>query len=87
MKGKIEIEYEWWRVVPSGNGKAPVFERHEEALRERAEASIARKMDAGFVCGQITDWIREAEEDGEDGVDYEGFWESTRVYGDGKCGS
>ena len=64
--------YRWWR----DDGKA-IKESHVEALDEAAIEHITEQMQHGYKSGELADSIRRTECDGEDGISYSGWWETT----------
>ena len=64
----IKITYRWWRK------KGDIKPEHIEALKESAEERIAEMRAQGFLHGELHDNIRMTEKDGEDGVEYTGWW-------------
>lgn len=71
MKREIKISYEWWR--PNKIDKT-VLPHHIEALEEKAVEQIESSRFQGFTEGQLGDNIRMTDEDGEEGVEYQGYW-------------
>lgn len=74
MKRKITISYNWWN---SSETNAEIPPEHQDALEEKAQDRIAEQMTEGNTSGQLLDNISMLESDGDDGVDYQGHWEST----------
>lgn len=69
MKTKVTIEYEWGDI----NKNTP-REKHHEALEEDAMDRILYMMNDGFTSGDLNTSVRIDDEDGEDGVEYWGYW-------------
>jgi hypothetical protein len=72
---KIEITYRWWR-------DGDIREAHVGALEEAAMERIQSQMSEGFTGGQLLDNIHMDDEDGKDGIDYEGWWELKETNND-----
>lgn len=69
MKKEIMITYEWWN-----NECAEVKESHQEALEEDAMERINEMTKEGFTSGDLVSNVRVDDNDGEDGVEYIGYW-------------
>jgi hypothetical protein len=63
------VTYRWWREDNE------IISEHIPALEETADNQIAKMMAEGFTSGTLNDNIRMTDEDPEDGVPYEGWWE------------
>ncbi len=61
--------YNWWR-----NDGEDIQPNHVEALKEEAEHRIASMTPQGFTSGELNSSIRISDEDGDDGVEYRGWW-------------
>lgn len=72
MKNKLTIEYNWSEV--DGN---PIKNEHMEALEESATSRIFDQLKDGYTSGELQDVIRMSDEDGEDGIEYTGWWDLT----------
>jgi hypothetical protein len=70
MTRRINILYRWWRT----DDKA-IKPGHLEALEESAQDRIKEQMSAGNTSGELCDTIRMTDRDGEDGIEYRGYWE------------
>jgi len=70
MKRQVIISYRWWRA-----NKKPVKKAHEGALEETALDQVAEMIKQGFTSGNLTDNVRMSDADGEDGIEYQGWWE------------
>lgn len=64
------IKYRWWR-----SDRLEIPENHIEALKETALERIHKMSLEGYHSGQLIDQIRMNDEDGEEGIEYEGWWE------------
>ena len=64
------ITYRWWR-----SDKKPVKKVHIEALKESAMERIGSQIKEGYTSGELNDLIHMTDRDGEDGVQYTGWWE------------
>ena len=71
LEKKIEITYRWWRSEGS-----KIKPKHIEALNETAIERIQECMKDGYTSGQLLDTVRMDGHDGEDGTEYEGWWEA-----------
>ena len=60
-----------WKPIAGGEIKP----EHIPALEEAAETRIAEMMDQGYTSGQLFDNIYMLDDDPEDGVEYQGWWE------------
>lgn len=67
----IVIHYRWWRDCDGDDSIKP---EHVEALEERAMDRIKEMMEEGYSSGELLDNIRMSDEDGEDGIEYTGWW-------------
>ena len=72
MKKKITITYNW-----SNAGGTEIPANHQEALEESAMDRILKMQTEGYTSGELHDNIRMTDEDGEDGIEYSGWWEMT----------
>lgn len=70
IERKIKITYRWWN-----NDLDKIDSKHIEALEESAQERIREQMDDGNTGGSLSDNIRMYDSDGEDGIEYEGWWE------------
>ena len=69
LERKLSIRYRWWR---SGGGD--IRPEHVDALDERARDRIFEMAGKDFVAGELCDNIRFDDSDGDDGVEYRGYW-------------
>ncbi len=67
---KKVITYRWWR-----DGDDEIKPEHAQALEERADDRIVEMMKEGYTSGELRDNIRMTDEDPEDGIEYQGWWE------------
>ena len=74
IERKIKITYRWWN-----NNLDEIDSKHVEALEESAQERIHKQMEEGNTGGSLSDTIRMYDSDGEDGIEYEGWWEMTTV--------
>ena len=72
LKQKIEITFSWWR-----SGGEDIKDEHLEALQESAEIRVQEMIAESYTSGELHDNIRLTDEDGEDGIEYSGWWERT----------
>jgi len=72
IERKILISYRWWR-----DGENDIKTKHIEALEEKAEERIREMMSEGYSSGELIDNIHMTDDDPEDGVEYQGWWETT----------
>jgi hypothetical protein len=70
---KIVITYKWWEVNTK-NGE--INPEHQEALEETAKEHIFTQIKEGFVSGELFDNIHMTDDDPEDGISYQGTWDS-----------
>lgn len=68
MERKITITYRWWR-------DGEVQKEHVQALEEAARDRITEMAKEGYTSGELCENIRISDEDGDDGVEYTGWWE------------
>jgi hypothetical protein len=66
MKRTITITYEWRR--------AAIRPEHIEALEESAEEIIFARLSEGYREGTLIDHLRIDDSDGDDGVEYTGWF-------------
>lgn len=69
IERKVTISYNWSR----DDGKEIPTE-HLEALEESAMDRVKEMMKEDYTGGELHDNIRMTDEDGEDGIEYSGFW-------------
>lgn len=74
MNTKIVITFNWW---PTEDRKGKVKKKHQEALNESAQERIFAMMKEGYSSGELHDNVRMDDEDGPDGVSYQGWWDTT----------
>ena len=67
---KQTISYRWWRT-----DKKSIRKEHIEALKETAMNRISDLMKDGYASGELIDNIRIDDRDGEDGIEYQGWFE------------
>jgi len=72
LEKTITIKFSWWR-----NSDEHIKEKHIEALEESAINRIKKLMEEGYISGQLSDNISIDDEDGENGVEYVGWWQLT----------
>jgi len=72
MEKKIEITFRWWT-----NKNIPIDIKHQQALEETAIAHILNMWNNGFTAGELTDNIRMHDQDPEEGISYQGWWNLT----------
>ena len=68
IKATRPITYKWWKY------DGEIKDTHVEALEETAKAHIFEMTAGGYTSGQLVDNIRVDDSDGEDGVEYTGWW-------------
>jgi hypothetical protein len=76
MEQEITINFKWWRTAD----KQPILDHHREALEESAIERIKQMWEQGYTSGDLHDnvyMLDEDTEDGEDGIDYKGWWSLT----------
>jgi hypothetical protein len=71
IERKKLITYRWWR------NEGEIKPEHIPALEERADDRIAEMLKEGYTSGELNDHIRMTDDDPEDGVEYQGWWELT----------
>ena len=71
MEKEITISFNWYS---NDNRDAEIKKNHQEALEESAMERIGAMMKEGYVEGELHDNVRMDDEDGEDGVSYQGWW-------------
>jgi len=64
------INYKWYR-----NNGEDIKPDHVEALEESAMNQIKKMLAEEYVRGQLLDNIKMDDTDGEDGVEYIGWWD------------
>ena len=69
MKRKVTIDYHWDR-----DDCQTIVPKHIEALEESAMERIIDQMKQGNTSGELSDTVRMSDEDGEDGIEYSGWW-------------
>ena len=69
LKGEATQTYNWWR--DSGED---ILDNHVCALREDAMDRIKGMIKEGFTSGELRTNVRMTDEDGEDGIEYTGWW-------------
>jgi len=69
IERKLAIIYRWWRH------DGEIKKEHIEALEEAAMERILKCMEEGFHSGELVDNIFMTNDDPEDGIDYDGWWE------------
>jgi len=67
---KQTITFRWWKT-----DKSDIKEAHIEHLEEHANNHITEMRVAGMTSGYLCEYVRTDDEDGEDGVEYSGWWE------------
>lgn len=70
FSNKITIVYKWFR-----DGGEHILPEHLKALEESALNRIWVMIAQDYTAGELSDNIRMTDEDGEDGVEYRGWWE------------
>lgn len=63
------IKY-WWKRDDGEDIK----ESHIDVLKESALNRIGDMIKDGYICGELCDNICMDDEDGEDGINYSGWW-------------
>ena len=71
IERKITITYNWYR-----GDKKPIKPEHIPALEERAMDRIKEMMAQGYISGELHDDVRMDDEDGDDGIEYSGWWDT-----------
>lgn len=74
MNSRFVIEYRWTRA--DGND---IPEDHVEALEESAWDRAVEMAEHGYTSGDLNDYIRMSEDDPEEGVHYQGWWDLKRA--------
>jgi hypothetical protein len=72
MKREVKISYEW-----SNDDDSEIKSNHQEALEESAMKRIIEMMEEGYTSGELNDTVRMDDEDGEEGIEYSGWWSIT----------
>ena len=72
MEVSFKIEYNW-----SCDEHDEIPTKYHEALTEDAEARIFEQVSEGYVSGELFSNIRIDDEDGEDGIEFSGWWSRT----------
>lgn len=67
------VTYRWWR-----DDGGDIDPNHIKALKEDAERRIGQCSEKGYVRGELVTNICIVG-DPEDGIDYSGYWEVTRL--------
>ena len=70
MKKKIIIRYNW-----INENDTDIKKSHLEALEETAMNRIFEQCQEGYTSGELIDCVRMGEEDGEEGIEYSGWWD------------
>ena len=70
IERQIKITYRW-----SKDDSSEIKTNHQEALDESAQSRIFEMMQQGYTSGELHDNVRMDDEDGEDGVEYSGWFE------------
>jgi len=66
---KFELE---WNMSAFDNRE--IKQSHLDALKESAMERITECLKEGYVSGELIDNIHMDDEDGEDGIEYSGWW-------------
>jgi len=74
FSNKITIVYRWFR-----SGSKDIKPEHIEALNESAQERIWEMIGKGYKSGELNDNIRMTDDDGLDGVEYLGWWETKET--------
>lgn len=74
MEKKITITFSWWNET---HDAGVIHERHLEALEESAIERIQKMWNEGYTSGDLHDNVRMTDDDGEDGIEYSGWWDLT----------
>ena len=77
MKRTITLNYEWRR-----SANEQIRPEHIEALEETAEDIIFARLSEGYREGTLIDYIRIDESDGDDGVEYNGWFTIQKTHND-----
>ena len=72
MKREVIISYNW-----SKDDDSEIKPKHQEALEESAMDRITQMMNEGYSSGELNDTVRMDDEDGEEGIEYRGWWSIT----------
>jgi hypothetical protein len=73
IERSLVITYRWWR--DDGQDVKP---DHVTALEESADSRIAMMMSEGYLAGELTVSICMTDDDPDDGVEYSGWWETSK---------
>lgn len=68
----VKIEYNWHR-----SDNQPIKQEHIKALEESANDRIFEQINEGYTSGELHNNVRMTDEDGEDGIEYSGWWGLT----------
>ena len=69
LERRINIGYNWYRT--DGHD---IPEHHVGTLEEDAMSRINEMTAQGYVCGELCTSIRLGHDDGDDGIEYRGWW-------------
>src|ERR1035437_4971054 len=69
MKREVKISYEW-----SNDDDSEIKSNHQEALEESALKRIIEMMEEGYTSGELNDTVLMDDEDGDEGIEYSGWW-------------
>jgi hypothetical protein len=72
LEKKLYITYRWWRP-----NEEEIKPEHVEALEESAMERINDQMSEGMSSGELHDNILMNDDDGDDGITYQGWWDLT----------
>ena len=73
MKREVIISYNWEKRS-DGKDDGKISTKHQEALEETAMNRIIEMMKEGYTSGELFDNVSFGDEDGEDGIEYSGYW-------------
>jgi cytosine/adenosine deaminase-related metal-dependent hydrolase len=72
MKREVTISYNW-----SNDDNTEIKQNHQKALEESAMNRIIEMMREGYTSGELNDNVYMHNDDGEDGIEYRGWWSIT----------
>ena len=74
MKREVIISYNWSKDSDELDNSTEIKFKHQEALEESAMNRILEMMKEGYTSGELVDCVRMDDEDGEEGIEYSGWW-------------
>ncbi len=71
MEKQITIKFRWW----NSEDETEIKTGHREVLEKSAFDRIVDMMKEGYTSGELRDNVGFLEDDPDDGVEYQGWWE------------